>query len=377
MGALAMEGAVQMGALRTPQRLTGDAAWAAVLGRDRSWDGKFVYAVRTTGVYCRPSCPSRRPRRTNVTFFGTSGEAEGSGYRPCRRCRPHAATGTATERSVAEARDYLDRHVDAPVTLRQLAREVGLSSAYLQRIFTRLTGMSPKAYGDARRRERLKAQLRTGESVTRATFAAGFGSTSALYRRRHSALGVTPGAYRRGGEDLAITYGIVTSSLGRVLVAQTARGVCAVTLGASEPELERALANEFPAASRVRDDAAVASWAGKVVAVIDGQGRGQVVPLDLQGTAFQMRVWRALQQIPLGETRSYAEVAAAIGQPSAARAVARACATNRVAVVVPCHRVIASNGDTGGYRWGTERKRRILSHESRSARESRTSESRE
>ncbi len=287
MGAMAMQRAAQMGAIVAPARLTGDVAWTAVLGRDRSWDGQFVYAVRTTGVYCRPSCPSRRPRRTNVAFFATPAEAEHSGYRPCRRCRPHASTGTPTERSVAAARDYLDGHGDGPVTLRELAREVGLSPSYLQRVFTRLTGMSPKAYGDAARRERLKARLRTGESVTRATYAAGFRSTSALYRQRHSALGVPPGAYRRGGEDLAITFGIVTSSLGRVLVAQTARGVCAVTLGSSEHELEQALANEFPAATRVRDDAAVASWAGAVVGAIDGQGQHPAIPLDLQGTAFQ------------------------------------------------------------------------------------------
>ena len=363
MGAMAMPRTAHMGSITAPARLTADAAWTAVLGRDRSWDGQFVYAVSTTGVYCRPSCPSRRPRRTNVAFFATPGEAEHSGYRPCRRCRPHAASGTATERSVAAAREYLDRHGDARVPLRQLARAVGLSPAYLQRAFTRLTGMSPKAYEDAGRRERLKARLRTGESVTRATYAAGFGSTSALYRGRRSALGVPPGAYRRGGEDLAITFGIVSSSLGRVLVAQTSRGVCAVTLGSTEHELELALAKEFPAATRVRDDAAVASWAGAVIDAIDGQGAHPAIPLDLQGTSFQLRVWRALQQIPPGETRSYAQVAAAIGHPTAARAVARACATNRVAVIVPCHRVIAADGSSAGYRWGVERKRRLLRRE--------------
>lgn len=363
MGAMAMERAARLRAVKAPAQLAGNAAWTAVLGRDRSWDGKFVYAVRTTGVYCRPSCPSRRPRRANVAFFATPMEAQHSGFRPCRRCRPHAATGTPTERSVAAAREYLDRHGDTSVTLRELAREVGLSPAYLQRAFTRLTGVSPKRYADAGRRERLKARLRTGESVTRATYGAGFGSTSALYRPRHSALGVTPGAYRRGGEDLAITYGIVASSLGRVLVAQTARGVCSVTLGAADHELEHALAKEFPAATRLRDDVAVASWAGAVVDAINGQGQRPDIPLDLRGTAFRMRVWRALQQIPPGQTRSYAEVAAAIGQPTAARAVARACATNRVAVIVPCHRVIAANGDAAGYRWGVERKRRLLGRE--------------
>jgi len=346
-----------------PVQLGADTAWAAVLERDRGRDGAFVYAVRTTGVYCKPSCPSRRPRRANVSFFPTPEDAERSGYRPCRRCRPHATTGTPTERSVTAAREYLDQHAEAPVTLRRLAREVGLSPAYLQRAFTRLVGVSPKTYLDARRRDRLRARLRTGEPVTRAMYEAGFGSASALYRRRGATLGTTPGAYRRGGAGLAITYGIVPSSLGRVLVAATDRGVCAVTLGDTDRQLEDALADEFPAAQRSRDDAAVAAWATAVVRRIDSQDDHTGVPLDLQGTAFQMRVWQALQQIPLGETRSYAELAAAIGSPSAARAVARACATNRVAVVVPCHRVIAASGATSGYRWGVERKRRLLDNE--------------
>ena len=340
-----------------------DAAWSAVLNRDRAQDGSFVYAVRTTGVYCRPSCPSRRPQRANVRFFPTASDAEESGFRPCRRCRPHAATGTSTERSVAAARAYLDQHCDGRVTLRRLAREVGLSPAYLQRAFTRLVGVSPKTYEDALRRDRLKARLRTGESVTRATYAAGFGSTSTIYRHQASALGITPGLYRRGGARASITYGVVDSSLGRVLVARTERGVCAVTLGERDDALERALAAEFPAATRVRDDDAVASWARQVVDAVDGRADGSQIPLDLQGTAFQMRVWRALQQIPAGETRSYGDVATRLGMPRAARAVARACATNRVAVIVPCHRVVASTGKPSGYRWGIERKRRLLQRE--------------
>jgi AraC family transcriptional regulator, regulatory protein of adaptative response / methylated-DNA-[protein]-cysteine methyltransferase len=341
----------------------GEAAWTAVLNRDRTQDGTFVYAVRTTGVYCRPSCPSRRPQRANVHFFSTPSEAEESGYRPCRRCRPHSATGTSTERSVAAARAYLDQHDGGRVTLRRLARQVGLSPAYLQRAFTRLVGLSPKAYTDALRRDRLKARLRSGESVTRATYGAGFGSTSTVYRRQASALGITPGLYRRGGERASITYGLVGSSLGRVLVARTERGVCAVTLGERDDLLERALAAEFPAATRVRDDDAVASWAGQVVDAVDGRSDGSQVPLDLRGTAFQMQVWRALQQIPAGETRSYGDIAARMGHPRAARAVARACATNRVAVIVPCHRAIASTGKPSGYRWGVERKRRLLQRE--------------
>jgi AraC family transcriptional regulator of adaptative response/methylated-DNA-[protein]-cysteine methyltransferase len=343
--------------------LSADSAWTAVMTRDRTRDGAFVYAVRTTGVYCRPSCPSRRPQRVNVQFFRAPAEAEQSGYRPCRRCRPHSSTGTSTERSVEAARTYLDQQADAPVTLRQLAREVGLSAAYLQRAFTRLVGMSPKAYADARRRDRLKARLRLGDTVTRAAFEAGFGSTSAVYGRQRSALGVTPGRYRRKGEQLAITYGIVPSSLGRVLVGRTERGLCAVTIGDREDALERALADEFPAATLTRDDATLSEWASAVVRRVEGEDSQTVLPLDLRGTAFQMRVWQALQAIPVGETRSYSAIAKAIGKPAAVRAVARACATNRIAVVVPCHRVIAVNGKPSGYRWGEERKRALLKRE--------------
>jgi AraC family transcriptional regulator, regulatory protein of adaptative response / methylated-DNA-[protein]-cysteine methyltransferase len=363
MGATAVQRTVRSAAVNSATPVGADAAWTAVLRRDRTRDGAFVYAVGTTGVYCRPSCPSRRPRRVNVSFFSTPSDAERSGYRPCRRCRPHSATGTPTERSVAAAREYIDQHGDAPVTLRHLAREVGLSPAYLQRVFTRLVGVSPKAYFDARRRDRLKTQLRTGESVTRATYAAGFGSPSTLYRRQGNTLGVTPGRYRRGGAHLTITYGIVPCTLGRVLIARTDRGVCAVTLGDTDHELEQTLTDEFPAAHCVRDDAALAPWANAVVRRVDGQDHLATIPLDLQGTTFQMQVWRALQDIPAGETRSYRDVAAAIGRPSAVRAVARACATNRVAVVVPCHRVIATSGAVSGYRWGVERKERLLARE--------------
>lgn len=344
-------------------RTTAEVAWAAVLGRDRSHDGAFVYAVRTTGVYCRPSCPSRRPRRVNVSFFHSAEEAQSAGYRPCRRCRPHAASGSATERSVAAARTYLDQHDEQRVTLARLARAVGLSPAYLQRAFTRIMGVSPKAYLDGRRRERLKARLRGGESVSRATYAAGFGSASGAYRRRGADLGVTPGRYRRGAAEVPITYGIVACSLGRALIARTDRGVCAVTLGDTDAELARGLAAEFPAATLTRDDAAVARWASAVVGAVDGRAAGQDVPIDLRGTAFQLRVWRALQEIPAGETRTYGEVARAIGRPQGARAVARACATNRVAVLVPCHRVIAANGDSAGYRWGQARKCALLDRE--------------
>ncbi len=351
---------------RVTDRAAGDElAWAAVIGRDRRRDGAFVYAVSTTGVYCRPSCPARRPRREHVSFFAAPADAERAGYRPCRRCRPHAASGTPTERSVRAAREYLDQHTDRAVTLARLSREVGLSPAYLQRAFTRLVGISPKAYQDAARRERLKARLRGGDTVTRASYEAGFGSTSPLYRGSRTPLGrgITPGAYRRGGAHLRIDYAIVPCSLGRVLVAATERGVCAVMLGDDDTALSRELAAEFRAAQIIRDDEAIAPWVRAVVAQVDGATRDAAVPLDLHGTAFQLRVWRALQAIPFGETRSYAQLAAAIGQPSAVRAVAGACASNHASIIVPCHRVIGANGTPTGYRWGIERKRRLLARE--------------
>jgi AraC family transcriptional regulator of adaptative response/methylated-DNA-[protein]-cysteine methyltransferase len=266
---------------------------------------------------------------------------------------------------VAAAREFLDAHADEPVSLPRLARAVGLSPAYLQRTFTRIVGVSPKAYHDAHRRSALRAGLRRGETVTQASFAAGFGSASAAYRS--GAAGVTPGEYRRGGRGLLVRYGVVPSSIGTVLVAATDRGVCAVLLGDSDAEVEDLLARELPLADRVRDDNAIAEWAGAVIQRIDGTS-GPDVPLDLRGSDFQLRVWHALREIPRGETRSYAQLAASLGRPTAVRAVARACATNPAAVIVPCHRVISSSGRGGGYRWGVQRKGVLLEREKRTAR---------
>jgi AraC family transcriptional regulator of adaptative response/methylated-DNA-[protein]-cysteine methyltransferase len=342
---------------------TGDARWAALDARDRRFDGAFVYAVRTTGIYCRPTCPSRRPHRANVEFFSAAADAERAGFRPCRRCRPHVAAGAPTDRSVDAARQYLDRHNDRPVTLSRLARAVGLSPAYLQRAFTRSMGVSPKAYHDALRRDRLRAELRSGEGVSRAAYEAGFGSSGPLYARRGGALGMPPAAYRRGGTGVRIRYTIVPCALGQLLVAATERGVCSVALGDTTEELESGLTREFPSAELERDDTSLRQWAQAIVRQIEGGADARAVPIDLQGTAFQIQVWNALREIPRGETRTYAALAATIGRPSAARAVARACATNRVAVVVPCHRVIPATGAPGGYRWGPDRKRDLLAAE--------------
>ncbi len=338
-------------------------AWEAVLRRDRGLDGAFVFAVRSTGVFCRPSCPSRRPRRENVLFYATPADAERAGYRACRRCRPTSPAGTGTERAVHRALAYIDAHLDDRITLERLGREVGVSPFHLQRTFRERVGVTPRAYQAARRVERLKGRLRAGDTVGRAGFEAGFGSARGAHAHTSAALGMTPGRYRRGGQGLEIRFGVVDSALGQVLVGATRAGVCAVLLGDEEGELERQLRADFPRAAIARDDDAIREWAAPVVARVEGAHPGLALPLDLHGTAFQLAVWHALQRIPPGETRTYAEVAAAIGRPRATRAVARACAGNHTAVVVPCHRVVPASGGAGGYRWGEARKRELLRRE--------------
>jgi AraC family transcriptional regulator of adaptative response/methylated-DNA-[protein]-cysteine methyltransferase len=353
----------------TPRRSTShtlpaaEEAWAAVMARDRSYDGVFVYAVQTTGVYCRPSCPARRPRREHVRFYESPAAAEADGFRECRRCRPLRSEPSAAVARVERARAYLDAHLDEPVTLPVLAREVGMSPYHLQRIFKQHVGLSPKRYHDARRLEAFKRQLKGGATVSRATYEAGFRSSRALYTAAEAGLGMTPAAYRRGGLGVRVRYGITETPFGHLLVAATERGVCAVGLGDDESELMEWLRAELPRADLDRDEAGIAPWMSELVAHLAGMRPQPDVPLDLAGTEFQMRVWRALQRIPYGSTRSYADVARAIGRPTSARAVARACASNRVALVVPCHRVVRGDGGLGGYRWGSERKRRLLEHE--------------
>lgn len=338
-------------------------AWAAVMAHDHRFDGVFVYAVRTTAVYCRPSCPSRRPLRENVRFYASPDDAERGGFRPCKRCRPRAEAATAGAAGAARAREYIDAHLDEPLTLDALAREVRLSPYHLQRVFKRHVGLSPKKYRDAKRLERFKAQVKRGDTVSRATYEAGFGSSSTLYAAAGAGLGMTPAAYRRGGLGVRIRYGVAPTTFGQLLVAATDKGICAVSLGDSPDELEGGLRREFPRADLERADDALAGWVRAIVAHLEGTDTALAVPTDLHGTEFQMRVWRALREIPYGDTRSYSEVARAIGQPSAVRAVAHACATNRVALVVPCHRVVREGGALGGYRWGLDRKRRLLRRE--------------
>lgn len=344
---------------------TADTAWRAVTDRDRTWDGRLVYGVRTTGVYCRPSCPSRQARRENMTFFTTAEAARRGGFRACKRCRPDAAADAANP-GIARARDWLDRHPGERVSLAQLAKVAGLSPWHLQRTFKREVGLSPREYAAARRADRLRTALRAEPSVSRAVYEAGFGSSSRVYEGAHRLLGMTPGRYREGGKGMELRYTIVPSPHGRLLVAATDRGVAAVLLGESDTTLIRDLATQFPEAERTRVDTGDA-WLGELVqgvaAEVARPGSGGGLPLDLHGTAFQWKVWRALTTIPAGETRTYTELARSVGRPRAVRAVASACAANRVAVLVPCHRVVRSDGSLGGYRWGLERKARLLARE--------------
>jgi AraC family transcriptional regulator, regulatory protein of adaptative response / methylated-DNA-[protein]-cysteine methyltransferase len=360
------------------QPINETEAWSSVLTRDESLDGELFYGVSTTGVYCRPSCPSRRPRRGNVRFFPSSEAAERAGFRACLRCRPNQASATSDD-AIQRARAYIDRHLsdlsDERITLDLLGTEAGLSPYHLQRKFKASIGLTPAQYIRERKSERLKDELRRGETVSRATYGAGYGSSSRVYEAADARLGMTPATYRGGGAGMHIDYVVARTSLGTLLVAATERGVCAVTLGDDASSLESALAEEYPAAARERVTApssSLGAWVAEIVAGLDGERPRPDVPLDLQASAFQWKVWRELQKIPFGETRTYSEIARAIGSPKAARAVANACATNRVALVVPCHRVVRLGGELGGYRWGIERKRRLLEKE-RSARESGTS----
>lgn len=343
-----------------------DTCWNAVLERDAALDGTFVFAVRTTGIYCRPSCPSRRPLRKNVEFFAAPGDAAAAGYRACRRCEPNAAE-TAAERAVAKARAYLAAHSGEPVPLAVLSREAGMSAHHLQRTFKRMVGVSPAQYASALRAERLKAELRSGATVSRASYDAGYGASSRVYDAAERQLGMTPAAYRRGGKGVRIRYSTAETAFGWLLVAATDRGVCSVMLGDDAAGLARALEEEFPNAElqpvAQEGDADLRAWTDAITEHLRGETRGIAIELDIGGTPLQQRVWSALRRIPYGETRSYAELAEAAGSPRAVRAVASACARNPVALVVPCHRAVRKGGALGGYRWGVERKARILAHE--------------
>ena len=344
--------------------MQSETQWQQVMARDARQDGRFVFAVRTTGIYCRPSCPSRRPRRDSVEFFADPQQAERAGYRACLRCKPTEISTQA--KAVTLARRLLDE-AEAVMTLAELSKRVGLSPFHLQRLFKRATGLSPREYQSARRMQQVKRGLRKGDDVTTALYDAGFGSPSRLYEKASQHLGMTPGTYRRAGAGVTIQYAIVASALGRLLVAATAHGLCAVRFGENATDLDRELREEFRAAEIRRDDAALQPYVQPLLASLRGENITVELPLDVRATAFQKKVWDALRRIPRGETRSYREVARTIGDDKAVRAVARACASNPVALAVPCHRVVRSDGDLAGYRWGLERKKRLLEQERRAS----------
>lgn len=343
-----------------------DPRWAALASRDSKADGAFFYGVTSTNIYCRPSCPSRRPRADRVRFFDTTTDARQAGFRPCKRCRPDTV-GLAQPgvEAVRRASAYLSTHADRSVTLAQLARVAAMSPHHLQRRFKAMVGLSPREFQAAVRAGKLRTSLRDGRDVTTAIYEAGYGSPSRVYEAAPTGKGMTPSTYRRGGAGMLIGYSTVSSPLGQLLVAATVDGVCSVKLGDSDTTLIRDLRREYPAAEIRAHKHPRTVWVQAILQHLRGGAPSLDLPIDVQATAFQWKVWRALQQIPYGETREYADVAKAIGQPKAARAVARACATNPVCLVVPCHRVVPSAGGTGGYRWGRERKARLLRTEGR------------
>jgi AraC family transcriptional regulator of adaptative response/methylated-DNA-[protein]-cysteine methyltransferase len=341
--------------------------WAQVMARDLNADGQFVYAVKSTGIFCRPSCPSRRPRREMVEFFDSPALAQEAGYRACRRCTP--TDRNAQLKKIEAACRYIEQNIagnnDATLSLGAIARHVGLSPFHFQRLFKRTLGISPRQYQQARRAGKFRSALQTETSITDAIYEAGYSSSSRAYESVHGQLGMTPSAFKRKGQGVKISFSIVPTDLGKMLIAATPRGMCAVRFGESESALVRELKHEFNAAEIERNDRELSAAAVQMQELLRGKPAALSIPLDVQGTAFQQIVWKALRQIPRGETRSYAQVANAIGKPRAVRAVANACASNPVALVVPCHRVVQKSGNLAGYRWGVKRKAALLEMERR------------
>jgi AraC family transcriptional regulator, regulatory protein of adaptative response / methylated-DNA-[protein]-cysteine methyltransferase len=346
---------------RAPAR--EEERWQAVKRRDSAFDGTFFFAVRTTGVYCRPSCASRPAKRENVSFFQNSAEAEKAGYRACKRCRPDQLGAPDPQiEAVKRACERIEQAEDAP-KLAELAARAGLSPYHFHRVFKTITGVTPKAYAAERRARRAADKLRTAETVTEAIYDAGFNSSSRFYENTDARLGMTPGAVRRGGAGILIRFAVGQASLGAVLVAATSKGVCAIMLGDDAHALVRDLQDRFPRAEFEGGDAEFERTVAQAVGLVEAPGQRLDLPLDIRGTAFQQRVWAALRAIPPGKTATYKEIARAIGQPAAVRAVAQACGANPLAVAIPCHRVVRTDGDLSGYRWGVERKRKLLDRE--------------
>jgi AraC family transcriptional regulator, regulatory protein of adaptative response / methylated-DNA-[protein]-cysteine methyltransferase len=348
-----------------------EQCWKAVEARDRQQDGRFFFGVVTTGVYCRPSCPARHALRRNVRFYETPAQAERDGLRPCLRCHPLEQAGGAEARQIRELCRYIEERVGSAdagrLDLADLAARGGMSRFHLQRRFKAVVGVTPREYAEACRMRRLKSELRQAQDVTEAVYAAGFGSSSRVYERADTRLGMTPNQYRRGGEGMTISYACERTPVGLMMLAATDRGLCFLQFGESEEALAAALHGEFPAARiepmKEERRGEFGEWMEKLREHLDGQRPKLELPLDIRATAFQIRVWNYLQGIPYGQVQSYGEVAAGIGRPTAVRAVARACSSNMVALVIPCHRVIRGSGEAGGYRWGLERKEALLGRE--------------
>ena len=338
--------------------------WQLVLDRSPLADGQFVYAVKSTGVYCRPTCPSRRPREQQVEFFETAEQAERAGYRSCRRCRPD--TVAPRTQVVTELCRYIEAHPDSTLTLGELAGHVHLSPFHVQRIFKEQTGVSPRAYQESLRTKAARSLLPKAGSVTDCIYEAGYSSSSRFYESANATLGMAPGTWRKGGRGASVGYTITQSPLGRVLIAATAKGVCFLALGDNDDELFAQLRNELPEASVKRDDAGLAKYANVVFEYLSGATPQPQLPLDIRATAFQCRVWQLLRSIKPGDTRTYSDLALELGDKKLTRAVARACASNPVSLLIPCHRVLGSTGQLTGYRWGVERKRRLLEIERQS-----------
>ena len=339
---------------------TDSSRWQAVLDRDAAADGHFLYAVKTTRIYCRPTCPSKRAKREHVAFYMSPRDAQSAGYRACKRCRPD--TVSRQQSVIAQVQHRLDAEPEP--SLRELAETVGLSPSHLQRLFKRATGLSPKQYAIARREARFKEELREDKGVTTAMYDAGYGSSRALYTETSKGLGMKPKTYQKGGAGERIGFGLFDSALGRMLIAATAKGIVALRFGENDALLEE-LREEFPAAILEEDPASLFQYQEAVEDYLGGAAQALELPLNLEATEFQTRVWQALREVPYGETRSYSELAVMIGQPTAVRAVARALATNPVALVIPCHRIVRANGEMSGYRWGPERKEALLTQERR------------
>jgi len=335
--------------------------WQATLARDRQADGAFFFGVKSTQIYCRPSCPARRPLRKNTLFFSTTHDAELQGFRPCRRCKPNEIP--ATVRIVQLAAQVLQSDLDESVNVAAVARKVGVKTDALRRAFRQQAGLTPKELAAALRLKKFKKLLHDGSSITDALYETGYGSASRVYERSDAHLGMTPATYQKGGKGMKIQYTTAKSSLGEVLVAATERGVSAVYLGDGDAKLVKELRDEYPRAEISSANGAFAQWVEEIVSRVEGSAPRRELPLDLQATAFQRRVWQELQKIPRGTTRTYSQIARAVGKPRAVRAVARACATNPVSIVVPCHRVVRADGNLAGYRWGLSRKETLLERE--------------